>query len=105
MLEGMPDGIVLLDTDNRIVWANARLREWCGRERLAGMNFYAALGSPEILGPDFCPFHTAISLGKPSSSTLRAGDTRYYHVHAAPLRDETPTGGMSPPLYLVVTVR
>ena len=27
ILEGMPDGIVLLDTDNTILWGNGRLRE------------------------------------------------------------------------------
>ena len=26
-----------------------------------GANFYTVLGSPEILGPDFCPFHTALA--------------------------------------------
>ena len=57
----MPDGVVLLDGENTILWANRRLREWCGGEQLAGHGFYAALGSPEILGPDYCPFHTALA--------------------------------------------
>ncbi|MEX2561168.1 MAG: PAS domain-containing protein, partial [Pirellulales bacterium] len=59
ILQGMPDGVVLLDSDNTIIWGNGRLREWCSRETVIGENFYAVLGSPEILGPDFCPFHTA----------------------------------------------
>lgn len=100
ILEGMPDGIVLLDTENRIIWGNARLREWSARDNLVGLNFYAALGSPEILGPDFCPFHTALSTGQASNSTLRASESRYYHVHAAPLRE-----GDAPPRHLIVTVR
>src|SRR5262249_43336240 len=49
-------------------------------------NFYAALKSPEILGPDMCPFNTARASGKPSSSTLHSGD-EYYRVHAAMLGD------------------
>ena len=32
ILEGMPDGVVLLDSDNTILWGNGRLREWSGRD-------------------------------------------------------------------------
>lgn len=100
ILEGMPDGVVLLDSDNTIIWGNGRLRQWSGRESVIGVNFYAALGSPEILGPDFCPFHTALATGLPSSSTLRSGDNRYFRVHATPLRE-----GDGPVQHLIVTVR
>lgn len=100
ILESMADAAVLLDSDNTILWANRRLKDWTGREELAGANFYSVLGSPEILGPDFCPFHTAIATGKPSASMLRCGDSRYYQVHAAPLLDPD-----LPPRQLVVTVR
>jgi PAS domain S-box-containing protein len=100
ILEGMPDGIVLLDADNTIIWGNGRLREWTGREKVAGENFYSVLNSPEILGPDFCPFHTALTAGKASSSTLRSGENRYFHVHAAPVSE-----GNKPPEHLIVTVR
>ncbi len=58
------------------------------RESVIGSNFYTVLGSPEILGPDFCPFHTALATGQPSNSTLRSGDNRYFQVHAAPVFDE-----------------
>ncbi len=60
ILESMADAVVLLDSDNTILWANRRLKEWTGRDDLIGANFYTVLGSPEILGPDFCPFHTAL---------------------------------------------
>ena len=100
ILDGMPDGVVLLDSENSILWANGQVRLWSGQENLLGANFYSALGSPEILGPDFCPFHTALATGTASSSTLRADDHRYFHVHAAPVRED---GG--PPRHLIVTVR
>ena len=100
ILQGMPDGVVLLDSDNTILWGNGRLREWTGRDNIAGANFYAVLGSPEILGPDFCPFHTALATGAPSSSTLRSSDNHYYRVHAAPLVEND-----DPPKNLVVTIR
>jgi CheY-like chemotaxis protein len=100
ILEGMPDGVVLLDTDNTIIWSNARLCEWCGRESVVGVNFYTVLGGPEILGPDFCPFHTALATGQPTNSTLRSGETHYFHVHAAPVREVG-----CPPRHLIVTIR
>ena len=100
ILEGMPDGAVLLDSDNSIIWSNGRLGEWFDRERIVGANFYTVLGSPEILGPDFCPFHTALATGQATSSTLRSGENHYYHVHAAPVREVG-----APPRHLIVTVR
>jgi CheY-like chemotaxis protein/PAS domain-containing protein len=100
VLEGMPDGVVVLDRNNIIRWNNERMRQWCDRESILGMNFYSALSSPEILGPDYCPFHTAAASGKPSQSTLRANDGQYLQVHAAPIVE--PNG---PPKRLIVTVR
>ena len=90
VLEGMPDGVALLDAENAVVWCNARLCEWSECDAVIGKNFYTVLGSPEILGPDFCPFHTALATGQATSSTLRCGDNRYYQVHAAPSSDAGP---------------
>ena len=100
ILEGMPDGVVLLDSDNSILWSNRRLCEWSACDKVIGANFYTVLGSPEILGPDFCPFHTALATGQATSSTLRSGENHYYHVHAAPVREAG-----SPPRHLIVNVR
>ncbi len=86
VLEGMADGVALLDSNNAITWANQQLIRWCDDRPIVGLNFYEALGDPEILGPDFCPFHTALAIGKSSCSTLRISDHRYFQVHAAPIR-------------------
>lgn len=86
MLRDMPEGVALLDSDVRVLWGNRRLAEWAGREgSLAGANFYELLSNPEIMGPDFCPFHTALATGEESNSTLHSVSNRYYQVHAAPL--------------------
>jgi CheY-like chemotaxis protein len=106
ILEGMPDGVVLLDSDNTILWANGRMCQWCGQQDVIGTNFYAALGSPEILGPDFCPFHTALATGQATGSTLRAADGRYFQVHAAPVSEiSTAPRRAIPPRHLIVTAR
>jgi two-component system, sensor histidine kinase SagS len=99
ILEELPEGILLLDSTNTIIWSNTRVSRWCERETTRGENFYKALGSPEILGPDYCPFHTALASGKETISTLRSHE-RFFQVHAAPLREAN-----GPPRHLIVTLR
>jgi len=67
---------------------------------VAGKDFYSVLGKPEILGPDFCPFHTALATGQASNSTLRTEDNSFYHIHAAPVHEN---GAQA--THLIVTVR
>ncbi|MCA8987419.1 MAG: response regulator [Planctomycetaceae bacterium] len=98
ILDGMPDGVALLDADNHILWANSRLRRWLRQGEVEGHNFYQAFDGPEIIGPDLCPFHSALATGEASRSTLRCGD-RYFEVHAAPIREDD---GF--PKYLIVNV-
>lgn len=100
VLEGMPDGVVLLDQDNQIIYSNGRLCEWCKQEQVVGRNFFSVLDSPEILGPDFCPFRTALATGQSTGSTLRTANNHYFRIHAAPLIMES-----GPLTHLVVTLR
>ena len=87
MLRDMPEGVALLDSDIRVLWANRRLLEWahCPEGSPVGIGFYELLSNPEIMGPDFCPFHTALATGEQANSTLVNEDNRYYQVHAAPI--------------------
>lgn len=88
ILEGMPDGVLMLDSDNVILWCNEQAKHWSTPDSpILGENFYVAMGSPEILGPDFCPFHTALATGRASSSLLRGDSNRYFQVHASPVRE------------------
>lgn len=86
ILEQVPGGIVLLDPQLNILWANSRMKKLTGRdESLTGHAFYDAFGSPEILGPDYCPFHTALATGEAAKSTLRVGEKTYFEVHTEPV--------------------
>ncbi len=87
ILDGMPDGVALVNAEMIVTWANKCLRTWSPLENPQGANFYATLGNPQIMGPDFCPFHTALATGSSSSSTLQTEDKRYFQVHVAPLTD------------------
>jgi CheY-like chemotaxis protein len=103
LIEQLPDGVVLLSPRLEILWANNRFRELAGRSgSVTGLNFYEAFGSPEILGPDFCPFHTALGSRGCARSTLHVGEKSYFTVDAKPVfeHDELET-----PAYLVVIVR
>lgn len=100
ILQSMPDGVVLLNGDNTIVWSNGRLGEWIGVQDTVGQNIYQVLGDPEVLGSDFCPFGRALSTNRPSVSTLRAGETRCFRIHAAPVFD-----GPDAQRHLIVTLR
>jgi CheY-like chemotaxis protein len=90
MLRDMPEGVALLDGDLRVLWANRRLRKWAGTpdEAPVGMTLYELLNNPEIMGPDFCPFHTALATGDESNSTLCSSENQYFQVHAAPIVHE-----------------
>ncbi|HBE68439.1 MAG TPA: two-component system response regulator [Planctomycetaceae bacterium] len=87
ILDGMPDGVALINSEMVVTWANSKLCAWSPMEDPRGQNFYAVLGGPEIMGPDFCPFHTALATSASSSSTLQTADNRYFQVHVAPLRE------------------
>ena len=99
ILEEMPDGVALIDEQNRIIWANKRISEWCQNDQTTGQNFYELFDNPDILGPDYCPFHTALTKTCGSHSTLRVDET-YYQLHAAPV-----FGKASSQPNLIVTLR
>ncbi|MFO0872208.1 MAG: PAS domain-containing protein, partial [Pirellulales bacterium] len=78
ILEYMPDGVVVLDADNVIQWANQQFRRWAQCEDPTDLGFYQALQNPELLGPDYCPFNTALVMGEPSGARIRTKDNRYF---------------------------
>ena len=129
ILDQLPDGVALLNHELRILWCNRLLYEFTLRndsaasaaaracepaqpetaatetkrpsEALIGKTFYEAFGTPEIIGPDFCPLHTALGSGELAKSSLRVGEKTYFEVQARPVS----TDGVESPNLLVVTVR
>lgn len=83
ILEALPDGVAVVSPDLRIVWANTAFDAWCGGPAME-RGFYDALGSPEILGPDYSPFHTALA-GKTATTRLHCRDNRYLELHVTPI--------------------
>jgi CheY-like chemotaxis protein len=85
ILETVTDGVALVDADLRVTWANRTFEGWAGGPPV-GRGFYDALGSPQVLGPDFCPFRSALA-GQASSTRLLGRDNRYYELHITPVLD------------------
>jgi len=85
ILDSLADGVAVVTPDLQIVWANPAFDRWCGGPT-AGRSYYDALGSPEILGPDYSPFHTALA-GKPVTTRLHCRDNRYLDLQVTPVCD------------------
>jgi CheY-like chemotaxis protein len=85
ILDVLGDGVALVNPDLRITWANTAFEKWCGGSA-KGRTFYEALGSPNILGPDYCPFHTALA-GKPVTTRLHCRDNQYVELGITPVCD------------------
>ncbi len=81
----LAEAVAVVSPDLRVTWANRTFEKWCGQD-VKGLSFYEALGSPEILGPDYSPFHTALS-GKPVTTRLHRRDNHYIDLYVTPIND------------------
>jgi CheY-like chemotaxis protein len=84
ILKTLPDGVAVVTPDLRIVWANAAFEQWCGGT-VTGRGFYEALCSPEILGPDYNPFHTALGGTNTTTRLLYSRENRYLELYVTPI--------------------
>jgi CheY-like chemotaxis protein/GAF domain-containing protein len=83
ILEVLREGVAVVQPDLNIVWANSTFENWCDGP-VKGHSFYEALGNPEILGPDFCPFHSCL-VGKTITTRLSRRDNRYLELRVTPI--------------------
>ena len=88
ILEAIADGVAVTDADLRVLWHNPEFRCLVVPEIEAiGSPFYRALGMPEILGPEPCPFTSAVANRGPAGSVLRIGANRYLRINVTPVFD------------------
>jgi CheY-like chemotaxis protein len=99
ILAAAPEGLALVDFDLKIRWANPTFQAWCGGD-VVGRGFYEALGSPEMMGAEFCPFHSALAAravppasgaAPPPDACLVCRGNRFLELRVTPLED--PNGG------------
>ena len=106
VVKHIPEGVAVLNTDLKIQWCNDQFTELTGRAALGlpsplGMSFDDAFASPQIVGPDFSPFNTALGSGLTARTKYRSGESTYFDVVAAPV---FPSGSEFASM-VVVTVR
>jgi GAF domain-containing protein len=87
ILEGMPDAVAVLNGELTVLWANHLFLEWCNRGNVIGEQFFTALGTPEIVGPEDHPLATTLRRGLATSTVLKTQTNRYFQLHAAPVTD------------------
>jgi CheY-like chemotaxis protein len=88
ILDAISDGVAVVDPDLRIIWANPEFYSLTDRSQQAvGTPFYHALGQPEILGPDPCPFTTAVASRTAASTAMKINGNRYLRLTVTPVFD------------------
>ncbi len=88
ILDAIADGAAVVDSDLRLLWCNPQFQKFIepGVEPI-GAKFYRLLGSPEVIGPDHCPFTTATASRESATTVLRIGANRYLRVTVSPAYD------------------
>jgi two-component system, sensor histidine kinase SagS len=88
ILDAIAEGVAVVDPDLRLIWSNPEFQEFADPNvSAAGSNFYKSLGEPEVLGPDPCPFTSAVASRAPASTALRISANRYLRVTVTPVFD------------------
>ncbi|SIO61096.1 PAS fold-containing protein [Singulisphaera sp. GP187] len=90
ILDAIADGVAIVDPDLRVIWANPEFHSLADQAvETIGGKFYRALGNPEVIGPDPCPFTSAVASKTPASTVLRIGANRYLRVTVTPVFDSS----------------
>ncbi|HEV3162720.1 MAG TPA: response regulator [Isosphaeraceae bacterium] len=90
ILEAIADGASVVDPDLNVVWINPEFQRLVDEKVQAiGSNFYRALGSPETIGPDPCPFTTAVATRQPANTVIRISANRYLRLTVTPVFDRS----------------
>ena len=88
ILDAIADGVAVVDPDLRVIWANPEFHSLADpKVETVGGKFYRVLGDPEVLGPDPCPFTSAVTSRVPSWTVMRIGANRYLRVTVTPVFD------------------
>ena len=92
ILDAISDGVAVVDPDLRIIWANPEFHLLTDSATpVVGCPFYQTLGEPEILGPDPCPFTSAVAAKAAASTAMKIRGNRYLRLTVTPVFDATNT--------------
>lgn len=100
LVQHLPDGLVVLNHQQQVLWWNRRIEELAGTNDLSGRDFFGVLQNPQIEGPDFSPLNQALATSETTRTKLRLSDKQYLEILVSPVLDDH----NELPLGLVVTV-
>ncbi len=86
----LPEGIAILDNEKNILSANKRLTHWFNNPNMVGLNFYAALNNPNIIGSEPSPLTTSAARNQPCRATLEV-DGAFFRLSVVPVVDPNQT--------------
>ncbi len=90
ILDAIADGVAVVDPELRVIWANPEFHSLADpKVEPIGGKFYRVLGDPEVVGPDPCPFTSAVTSRAPSGTVMRIGANRFLRVTVTPVFDDT----------------
>ncbi len=85
VFDKIPDGFAVTDKENRIIWANKRLIGWFDEKQLFGLDFFEALGRPEIIGESGNPLAMSLKTGTSHRCRLKCQTRTFYRLRVAPV--------------------
>ena len=101
LLDQLPDGLCIVDSEAKIAWHNRRFAEMANVDLIRGLQFFQVFDEAEIVGPDFGPIQSALASGDSTKTTLRLGEKTYFELTAEPITEADEEF----PQLLVVVVR
>ena len=101
-LDSVPDALVLVDSENKVVWHNQMLQNMAGSESsLIGLSFLEALGSPELISPSVLPTSMDPGPDKVLKVILKMAERKFVAIRAS--RSPLPVGdGQTLPFTTIV---
>lgn len=103
-LDSVPDALVLVDANNRIVWHNQMFRNMAGgEETLIGLSFLDALGNPELISPSVLPLNMDPGPDKVIKAILRMAEREFVAIRAS--RSPLPMGHGGTQPFTTIVVR
>ena len=102
-LNGVPDGLALIDANNRITWHNAAFQQMVAdSQRVLGRPFLEALGNPHAVSPDTIPDPIAPGSDTIIKAVLRTGERDYLALRASRWSMRQSDGADSPLVSIVL---
>ena len=90
LLDQLPDGYALLDTNERVVWCNSSLRRLAGREAGGeGLPFFELFESAQLQGPDFTPINTALASNQSTHGLMQVAGSRWLELQITPVFEKS----------------